>query len=205
MGVEKLALNKEYKNDVNSSFVLLKQKFYLSNISIEEANNKKLTFFNKGKYNLKNGLQEEYVKDYVLVNDLIDSLDINTFKSNQSITKLNLTLGLNDKFNALDIKKATDYVELDDISGMYDTTSVSYLSYSAKLVVGQNLKDTITINIKSDINQIINVSGVQSQFGRSVGINLNLLYDKLFSGINFLQGKAIIEQKMISNFGSFVR
>jgi hypothetical protein len=200
-----LTLNSSLQNDINSSFVLLSQKLFLSNICLfESSNSLKVPFVRKGPYILNNGSTSEFIKDYILLTDVNTLLQVNEFKSNQKLNNLKLKLGLDNKFDNVDIVRASNYIELDEFSGMYEKTSKTYLSYSAKMAVGNNLRDTFTITLNNEIDKNLSLGNVQSKFGEDISIDVKLNYDKLFSGVNFTSGSQAIRVKLASNFQNFI-
>ncbi len=200
---EDFSLDKAWKNNINQSFKIVNQKFYISNIGLIK-NNIAIPFIENFDLILKNGSEKKFIKNFVLVNDLDKNTALNSFKNSNIIDTISMTMGLDNSFNEINSKKASNVAILDEINGMYDENLGQYYSYKATLLTGQSLSDTLTISINNDINLIKKIGAVESKFGKDISTTLRFRYDKLYEGVDFTKSKSTIESKISENLIRFI-
>jgi hypothetical protein len=201
---EIMSLNKLYENNIKSSFTILTQKLFLSNISLKNQG-ESINFLTNESFTLLNGSSSNIEKSYVLLKDFTTSIDVNTYMSNIDFDTLAIQVGLNDIYNTINSKKATSYADLDESAGMYDESTRSYLSYIATIVTGTSKKDTLNLKIKADFNLTKNLKArITKKTGQDLTIPIKLNYSNLFRDINFTSPLTSIENKIGSNFNLFL-
>jgi hypothetical protein len=205
-GSESFQFNTPYKNDAGQSFVILDQKFYLSNISVTQPSSESLSFIETEDFIDKSKNKVVYTKDYKLVEKNPSSIIVNQYKGLGSISGFKFTFGLDEKFNALDTNTVNDDLDLATTNKMI-APDAKYIDLMIKCVAGPLLKDTLSLNIKSKIpfekklplpKKIVK--------GSELNAELTIDYKILFTNVTMTPvNKAAMEAKIGENIKAAIK
>ena len=182
-------------NDVDT-FVLIDQNFYLTLVSYQEPSpfdildSISLPSINEGRSLKRNA---------VLVKKNQTSTNIHRFKGNESISELNLQIGLDEIYNQVSTEDAEKVDLLKSSQGM--RVNNDYLAYKLTMARGENLADTITLNLEMP-TMIVLSRQVNLISGNDVVLKLTFDYDILLENINFeLDSPTVIQEKLERQIG----
>lgn len=198
--------NIEFKDTLSNGiapFIILDQKFYLSDIDIFD-DGVTLPFIKRSTYTFPEG-EDKLYNNIGLILSAAPDVTINTIRTTNLADSLSLTLGIPDKYNKVNKALLESNSPLLLSNGLYDTTRVAYATYYIKVVGGQNLKDTMSIYLYDDIAFHKSLVPVNRLKGQPLLIPITLDYNALFEGVDFKGGKAIVEERIRNNLGKFVK
>jgi hypothetical protein len=193
-----------FKNNLSSSFKIIDQLFYLSDVSIF-SKKVEMPFITRSKFFFNDNSSETLFNNIGLVKNVTKNIAINTIRTTLIPDSLYMTVGMSTKFNKVNFKKLDPLSPLSENNGMYSKVNNEYYTYSIKVIGGPNLKDTISINTTEDITFSKSFVGLTPKKGLTLSIPLIANYSELTKDINFNQSKAIIEAKLKANLKNFIQ
>lgn len=198
-------LKDTFVNNIGASFLVINQKFYFSEISLFTERDK-INLQKTENITLRDGSNLDLETNYKLIRDVIAITKLNQIKAVDSIKRIKFNIGLsgylNQNINPNTVSTSSD---LSKIAGMVDSNN-KYFSYSAKIVCGVDLKDTLDIHTYSSFAFEKAYNPALKQIpGKEVIIGLKMNYFNLFKDIDFKNADdAAINSKLEENLKMFV-
>ena len=173
-------------NNLGSSFLLLDQKFYLSNWTYHLSDGS--SFKSRDSISLFISENEEFFKkDIVIVRQNQSTISNHTYRREGTLEACSFTLGVSDALNEISSEEAEEYSPLNFDNDLY--IDQAFQSHWLQLGIGPTYSDTVNLYFDEDI--AFSSSGNKNfQKGENISIPLTLIYDTLFSNISFEMSSA---------------
>ena len=168
-------------NNLGSSFVLLDQKFYLSDWTYILSDGS--SFKSRDSISLFIAENEEFIKkDIVIVRQNQSSVSNHTYRREGTLESCSFTLGVSDQLNQISSDEAEEYSPLNFDNDLY--INQAFQSHWLQLGIGPSYSDTVNLYFEED-NEYSRLVNKNFQKGENISVPLTLVYDTLFSNISF--------------------
>lgn len=189
-------------NDIGSSFVLLDQKFYLSDwyYTLDDGT----TFRSRDSILLLLSDNETYVKrDILLVRKNQGSISNHTYRKEGTLKSIKFVQGIPDQFDDITSSIAENYSPLSFNNDLYINNT--YQSQWLQLGTGANYTDTIDLYFDEDLAFNLE-SDINLEKSQDVIIPIYLIYDSLFAEIGFeMSSSTEIRQQIQMNKTNWIK
>ncbi len=176
-------------NNLNDSFLVLDQKFYISGVSVYDVNGIKLPLRDSINYNISNQ-STTLLNDVTKVEKNIVSLNFNKYRFEDKVASLEVNFGLPEQYDYIkqsSIPSNSSIVQNNNI--LYNDLNLKYYSAYFKIIAGEALTDTLDLFLTTDHTFHVNyLSPISAQKGKELKLTLVLDYAALYKDVDFRSG-----------------